>query len=69
MTPAARGLVLREDITQPSNWRAAQHLDAWLRAQGLIGIAGVDTRALTHRVRDLGAPHGTIALSAERPQP
>ena len=60
-TPAARGMVLREDITQPSNWRAVQHLDAWLKAHGLIGIAGVDTRALTHRIRDLGAPEGAIA--------
>ena len=39
-TPAARGLVLRADITEPSNWRAAQHLDAWLEAQWLVGIAG-----------------------------
>ena len=61
MTPAARGAVLREEITRPSNWRALQHLDSWLRAQGLIGIAGVDTRALTHRIRDGGAPTGCIA--------
>ncbi len=60
-TPAARGLVLRAGITEPSNWRAAQHLDAWLRAQNLIGIAGIDTRALTRRIRDLGAPQGCIA--------
>ena len=44
MTPAARGLVLRADITEPANWRAAQHLDAWLESHGLVGIAGVDTR-------------------------
>jgi carbamoyl-phosphate synthase small subunit len=61
LTPAARGCVLRADITQPSNWRAAQHFDAWLKAQGLIGIGGIDTRALTRRIRDLGAPQGTIA--------
>src|ERR1700731_1719666 len=45
--PAARGLVLRTDITDPSNWRAMQNLDAWLKAQNLIGLAGIDTRALT----------------------
>ena len=58
--PAARGLILRCDITEPSNWRAAQHLDAWLTSSGLMGIAGLDTRALTRRIRDAGAPHGTI---------
>ena len=61
MTPAARGLVLRDDIKRPSSWRAHRHLDAWLDAQGLVGIAGIDTRALTHRIRDLGAPEGCIA--------
>ena len=60
-TPAARGVVLRSDITQPSNWRAASHLDAWLKAQGLVGIYGLDTRALTSRIRELGAPHAVIA--------
>jgi len=60
-TPAVRGLVMRADITAPSNWRAAEHLDAWLKARGLAGISGVDTRALTHRIRDLGAPQGCIA--------
>ncbi len=61
LTPAARGLVLRAEITEPSSWRAAQHLDAWLKAQGLVAIAGIDTRALTRRIRDLGAPQGCIA--------
>lgn len=61
MTPAARGLILRADITEPSSWRATQHLDAWLRSHGLIGLAGVDTRQLTHHIRDSGAPSGVIA--------
>lgn len=59
-TPAARGLVLRADITEPSNWRATRTLDDWLKAQGLVGIAGVDTRQLTRRIRDGGAPSGVI---------
>ena len=59
-TPAARGAVLRADVTAPSNWRAVQPLDDWLRAQNLPGIAGIDTRALTRRIRDLGAPAGTL---------
>ena len=61
LTPAARGVVLRTDITEPSNWRAHRHLDVWLESQGLVGISGVDTRALTCRIRDLGAPAGCIA--------
>jgi carbamoyl-phosphate synthase small subunit len=60
VTPAARGLVLRADITQPSSWRAAQPFDAWLKSHGLAGIAGIDTRRLTRRIRDLGAPNGTL---------
>ncbi len=58
---AARGLVVSQDPTEPSNWRAAQGLDAWLRAQGVPGIAGVDTRALTRRIRDAGAPSGVLS--------
>jgi carbamoyl-phosphate synthase small subunit len=60
-TPAARGLVLRADITDPSNFRSAQHLDPWLKARGLIGVSGIDTRQLTRRIRDSGAPHGVVA--------
>lgn len=59
-TPAARGVVLRADVTEPSNWRAVQPLDAWLKAHDLPGIAGVDTRAVTRRVRDGGAPSGCL---------
>ncbi len=60
---AARGLILREDITEPSNWRAAEHLNAWLTKNNLTGICGLDTRALTHRIRDAGAPNGVVAYS------
>ncbi len=59
-TPAARGVVLRADITEPSNWRAAQHLDGWLQSHGIVGIAGVDTRRLTRRIRAGGAPTGVL---------
>jgi carbamoyl-phosphate synthase small subunit len=60
VTPAALGLVLRADVTQPSNFRATRHLDAWLKSYGLPGITGVDTRALTRHIRDTGAPSGTL---------
>ncbi len=59
--PSARGCVLRAHITTPSNWRAAAHLDEWLRAHGVPAIAGVDTRALTRLARRTGAPTGVIA--------
>ncbi len=61
----ARGLVVKQDVTEPSNWRAAQHLNAWLRNQGIAGIAGVDTRALTIRIRDGGAPNAALAFPAD----
>jgi len=60
-TPAARGLILRADITEPSNWRSTRDLDAWLRSNGLVGLSGIDTRRLTRRIRDLGAPNGVVA--------
>ncbi len=60
LSPAARGLVLRADITQPSNHRALGHLDAWLVKHDLPGICGIDTRRLTRLIRDAGAPSGVI---------
>ncbi len=56
-----RGCVLRADITEPSSYRAAEHLDAWLKARGIIAITGVDTRALTARIREQGMPNGVVA--------
>jgi carbamoyl-phosphate synthase small subunit len=60
---AARGLVLRAAVSEPSNWRAAQHLDLWLKRMGLIGIAGIDTRRLTRLLRTKGAQN--VALCHE----
>jgi carbamoyl-phosphate synthase small subunit len=59
-TPAARGCVLARDATEPSSWRTALHFSEWLRRQGLPGIAGVDTRRLTRRVRETGAPNAVL---------
>ena len=56
-----RGCVLRAAITDPSNYRAAEHFDHWLRARGIIAISGIDTRALTARIRDQGMPNAVIA--------
>ncbi|MCK5423953.1 MAG: glutamine-hydrolyzing carbamoyl-phosphate synthase small subunit [Emcibacter sp.] len=58
---AARGLVIREDITAPSNYRSESHLNDWCLEQGLVGICGVDTRRLTRYIRDNGAPNGVIS--------
>jgi len=56
-----RGAVLRAGVTDPSSWRADSHLDKWLKARGIIAIAGVDTRALTALIREKGTPNGVIA--------
>jgi carbamoyl-phosphate synthase small subunit len=64
-TIAARGLVVKQDVTEPSSWRSTQPLEAWLRAQGKTGIAGLDTRALTIRIRDGGAPSGVLCFPAD----
>ncbi|MEE4236294.1 MAG: glutamine-hydrolyzing carbamoyl-phosphate synthase small subunit [Anderseniella sp.] len=56
-----RGCVLKAGITDPSNYRAAKHLDGWLKARGIIGICGIDTRALTALIREKGMPNAVIA--------
>jgi len=63
--PAARGLVIREDITDPSNFRSRKHLNDWCRERGLVGISGVDTRRLTCHIRIKGAPNGVICHSPD----
>ncbi len=60
-TPGAVGCVVREDVTAPANFRSAEPLQAWLAARGKIGLSGIDTRALTRRIRQLGAPNAVIA--------
>jgi carbamoyl-phosphate synthase small subunit len=62
---AARGAIFRDVPTAPANWRADGDLDTWMKRRGVIGIAGVDTRALTRSIRENGMPHGVIAHSPE----
>ena len=57
----AVGCVVREDVTAPSNFRARGEFGDWLKDKGKIGLAGVDTRALTRRIRMAGAPNAVIA--------
>jgi carbamoyl-phosphate synthase small subunit len=54
------GCVLKTDITDPASWRATRRFDDWLVARGIVGIAGVDTRALTARIRETGMPNGIV---------
>jgi carbamoyl-phosphate synthase small subunit len=60
-TPGARGVVLHTAITEPSNYRATRHLHQWLEARGVIGLCGIDTRALTSLIRVKGMPNAVIA--------
>jgi carbamoyl-phosphate synthase small subunit len=60
-TPGARGVILHSAITQPSNYRATRNLDAWLKSRGVVGLAGIDTRALTALIRERGMPNAVIA--------
>ncbi|HTJ56901.1 MAG TPA: glutamine-hydrolyzing carbamoyl-phosphate synthase small subunit [Devosiaceae bacterium] len=60
-----RGVVLKADITNPANYRAAEKLDAWLKKRNIVGITGIDTRALTARIREHGMPDGVIAHSPD----
>ena len=60
-TPGARGVILHSAITEPSNYRATRGLDSWLKSRGVIGLAGIDTRALTSFIRKNGMPNAAIA--------
>ena len=58
---AARGAIVRAPVTTPSNYRAQIDLPGWMKRRGIIGLSGIDTRALTARIREQGMPHGVIA--------
>jgi len=65
ITPFVRGVIVRADAEQPSNYRALSRLDAWLRKHNVPAISGIDTRALTNRIRELGMPHGAIVQATD----
>ncbi|MDE2577421.1 MAG: glutamine-hydrolyzing carbamoyl-phosphate synthase small subunit [Hyphomicrobiales bacterium] len=56
-----RGCVLQAPITDPSNFRATKNFDAWLKGRGIVGLCGLDTRALTALIREKGMPNAVIA--------
>lgn len=66
--PFVRGFVVREFCQEPSNWRARQTIAEYLEENGIVGIAGIDTRALTRRIRIHGAMRGIITTEDLSPQ-
>src|SRR6218665_2679063 len=56
LNPAARrgavGAIFKADVTTPSSYRSASHLDAWLKKRGIVAMSGIDTRALTALIRE-----------------
>lgn len=56
----ARGLIVKEACKEPSHWRSTQTLHECLLERGIVGIEGVDTRAIVHRIRDGGAQKAAI---------
>src|SRR5438034_616115 len=60
-TPGVRGVILHSAITAASNYRATKNLSDWLKARGIVGLAGIDTRALTALIRVKGMPNAVIA--------
>ena len=63
--PFCRGVIIRDLARRRSNWRSEESLDALLRARGVPGIAGIDTRRLTRHIRDLGAMPGAFGTAGE----
>ncbi|WP_050764220.1 glutamine-hydrolyzing carbamoyl-phosphate synthase small subunit [Beijerinckia indica] len=58
---SVRGLIVLAPITNPSNHRSTSHFDAWLKSRSIIGLSGIDTRALTTLIREKGMPNAVIA--------
>ena len=63
--PSVNGIIVRNKITNPSNWRSTSHLNDWLIENNLPGVYGIDTRLLTQIIRDKGAQKGLISYSED----
>jgi carbamoyl-phosphate synthase small subunit len=59
--PFVEGFIVREGSVLPSNWRSRKSLEEYLREYGIVGIQGIDTRALTRHIRDHGTQEGVIS--------
>ncbi|MEM9964429.1 MAG: glutamine-hydrolyzing carbamoyl-phosphate synthase small subunit [Asticcacaulis sp.] len=62
---AAKGAIFRDAPTPPANWRSELSFNEWLVSRGIVALSGIDTRALTRRIREKGMPHGVIAHDPE----
>ncbi|MFY8149616.1 MAG: glutamine-hydrolyzing carbamoyl-phosphate synthase small subunit [Prochlorococcaceae cyanobacterium] len=67
-SPHVRGVIARQLTPVASNWRAKDTLDHWLKQHGVVGIQGVDTRALVRHLREGGAINGAISSDGTAPQ-
>jgi len=65
--PHARGVIARQLAPIPSSWRSRETLEDWMQRQGLVGISGVDTRALVRHLREGGAMNGVISTDGRSP--
>jgi carbamoyl-phosphate synthase small subunit len=63
--PQIKGLIVRELCDNPSNWRCVETLEQYLKRHNIMGIQGVDTRALTRILRDKGTMKGIISTNPE----
>ncbi len=63
--PKAQGLIIRENITNPSSYRSSQHFNDWLITNKITGICGVDTRAITHKIKSQGAKNVAIIYNED----
>lgn len=65
--PQVRGAIARNICFRPSNWRSTQSLPDYLKKHGIPGIYGIDTRALTRKIRQFGAMNGGISTEILEP--
>jgi len=65
--PHARGVIARQLAPVPSNWRCEQTLEGWMQTHQLVGISGLDTRALVRHLREVGAMNGVISSDGQTP--
>nr|WP_041435578.1 glutamine-hydrolyzing carbamoyl-phosphate synthase small subunit [Synechococcus sp. CC9605] len=65
--PHARGVIARQLVPLPSNWRCEQTLESWMQTHQLVGISGLDTRALVRHLREVGAMNGVISSDGQTP--
>ena len=64
-TSGVRGCVVKSAVTDPANYRSHRHFSQWLKSRGIVGLSGIDTRALTNLIRERGMPNGVIAHHAK----